>query len=140
MSSGPTILLVDDDEADVMLFRRCCAKAGLTVRVHAARDGMEALDYLRSPAAPQGRMVVVTDLNMPRFSGHELIEAMRADPQLATHVIFVLSTSNLRTDVEASYRCQVAGYVVKDPHGEQLMQCIAMLRNYFCAVTLTTPC
>src|SRR5512134_3483188 len=101
MTVEPRILLVEDDEADVILFKRCCRKSGLEVRVDTARDGTEALDYLRGPDRPTGRIVIVTDLNMPRLTGHEFIETLRSDPGLASHIVFVLSTSSLPEDIGA---------------------------------------
>jgi CheY-like chemotaxis protein len=134
--AAPLILLVEDDEADVILFQRSCRKQGLSADIVVARDGMEALDYLRRPDRPPGRMVIVTDLNMPRLNGHELMEALREDPSNATHVVFVLSTSNLPQDLEAAYRGHAAGYIVKDARGDRFAASIAMLRQYFEAITL----
>jgi len=134
--SKQRILLVDDDEADIILFSRTCRKRGLDVEIETARDGLEALELLRESAGQPDRRVIVTDLNMPRLGGHEFIEALRSDAALSTHVVFVLSTSALPQDVEACYRRHVAGYIVKDTHGERLNAGIDMLMRYFEAVTL----
>lgn len=130
------ILLVEDDESDVMHFQRVCRKQSLQVDVVVARNGDHALDILRDASGEQTRYLVVTDLNMPGTNGHELIAEMRKDEKLSSTVIFVLSTSDLPDDIYQAYRQHVAGYIVKDASGEQLIAGVAMLDQYCKAVTL----
>jgi CheY-like chemotaxis protein len=130
------ILLVEDEEADVFHFQRLCRKEGLVAAITVARSGDDALAVLRSQMLALGRCLIVTDLNMPGLTGHEFIEAVRGDEELASCVIFVVSTSDLPDDIERAYGMNVAGYIVKDPHGERLEAGIAMLNRYLQAVAL----
>ena len=135
--SEARILLVEDEEADVIHFQRLCKKRGIDTEVKVVDDGDDALDLLRKHADLNATpYVIVTDLNMPGLSGHELIEEVRNDERLETSVIFVVSTSDLRDDIDKAYRQHVAGYIVKDETGERLEAGVAMLEHYMRAVTL----
>jgi CheY-like chemotaxis protein len=130
------ILLVEDEEADVVHFQRLCKKHKLNVEIIVARNGDAALERLRREGLAGGRWLIVTDLNMPGLTGHELIEEIRNDDDLASNVIFVISTSDLSDDIEQAYAQHVAGYIVKDPHGEKLDSSIALLSHYVQSVTM----
>jgi CheY-like chemotaxis protein len=130
------ILLVEDEEADVVHFQRLCKKHQMNTELVVARDGDEALARLRREGLSGGRWLIVTDINMPGLTGHELIEEIRNDEDLSSNVIFVVSSSDLPDDIEKAYARHVAGYIVKDPQGEQLNSGIAMLNQYVQAVTL----
>jgi CheY-like chemotaxis protein len=130
------ILLVEDEEADIFHFQRLCKKHQVTAELVIARNGDAALERLRQEGLSGGRWVIVTDINMPGLTGHELIEEIRNDDDLTSNVIFVVSSSDLPDDIEKAYARHVAGYIVKDPHGEQLSAGIAMLNHYVQAVTI----
>jgi CheY-like chemotaxis protein len=130
------ILLVEDEEADVVHFQRLCKKHNLSAELVVARDGDSALERLRRDGLSGGRWLIVTDINMPGLTGHELIEEIRNDEDLSSNVVFVISSSDLPDDIEQAYARHVAGYIVKDPQGEQLNAGVAMLNQYVQAVTL----
>ena len=130
------ILLVEDEEADILHFQRLCKRKGIDADVQVATSGDAALDVLRNGLSDDTRYLIVTDLNMPGLTGHELIEEVRRDCRLSTSVIFVVSTSDLADDIAKAYRQHVAGYIVKDETGERLEAGIAMLQHYIKAVTL----
>ena len=129
------ILLVEDEEADVVHFQRVSRKLGLDAEIVVARSGDAALALLRA-SNDNRRCIVVTDLNMPGLTGHEFIEEMRRDPRLASHVVFVLSSSHLQDDIDQAYSRHVAGYIVKDPQGQRIEAGVSMLEHYARAVAL----
>ncbi len=126
----PSILLVEDDETDVLFIRRCLASLGSERCLVVARDGVEALEILASRKAIQKPYVIMTDLNMPGMSGHELIEQVRCTDCLRNSVIFVVSSSRLEADIERSYSKNVAGYITKDAPIEHLTANIRLLVEY----------
>jgi CheY-like chemotaxis protein len=135
MQKHVQLVLVEDEETDVIHFQRIARRVGLDVPVAVARDGFSALKFLND--APGGSTpVVVTDLNMPGLSGHELIDEIRAAPDLAATVVFVLTTSDVPEDIERAYHRGVAGYIVKEPTGQSIEESIRMLKHYFNAVQL----
>lgn len=132
------ILLVDDDDGDAKAVRRAFGKYGAANPVVRARDGVEALDILRGPAAnqPEAPFILLLDINMPRMSGHEFLSELRKDPRLRRLVVFVLTTSDDAGDVERAYGQNVAGYILKKNAGSQCENLIRAVREYWQVVAL----
>lgn len=110
--SGPTgldILLVEDDEVDVLAFRR--AAEGLGWRIRTLKSAEDALEALRTRA---GRSpLVVLDLNLPGLDGHAFLDRLRADAAGRLVPVIVLTTSRDPRDVGAAWGAHVAGYFAK---------------------------
>ena len=131
----PRLLLVEDDETDVIFIERCLNRHGTDVPLTVARDGREALQLLREGNVERP-YVILTDLNMPGMSGHEMIDEIRSDMQLKHSVIFVLSSSRLTGDIQRAYENNVAGYLTKQVPAEQLSRNVGMVFDYCAAVHL----
>ncbi|MDE0804564.1 MAG: response regulator [Acidimicrobiales bacterium] len=86
MSSPPTVLYVEDELSLHALIEFWLTEAGFVVQL--ALDGAEALEMIRT-APPD---LVITDAMMPRVSGDELVETIKADPDLA-HIPIVMATA-----------------------------------------------
>jgi CheY-like chemotaxis protein len=107
------VLVVDDDEADLALIREALDAHRVPSQVHIARDGVEALQYLRG-GVPAGRPdMILLDLNMPRMDGREVLSAVKQDPGLADIAIVVFTTSGQPGDIAASYSRHANAYVTK---------------------------
>lgn len=135
MSNRPevTMMLVEDNQLDVRIFRRAMRSVGLDHPTCVASDGVEALDMLRGAdgGAPVARPnVILLDLNMPRMNGLEFLGELRADPVLRKLVVFVLSTSDSPHDRERAYEYNVAGYVLKYTAGEDFADTVRMIGKY----------
>ena len=74
--------------------------------------------------------VVLLDWSLPRMGGGELLARMRADRELRTAVVFVLTTSRDPADRLAAYELNVAGYLVKSDRTEELLPALAMIAQY----------
>lgn len=134
-----SILLIEDDDVAAESVRRSLDKAGLTVPLLWAQDGLHALEILRgehtSQAVPRPR-VILLDLNMPRMNGFEFLQALRTDPRLHDEVVFVLTTSDDESDRTRAYHENIAGYMVKSAVGPQFSKLVALLQSYQCAIKL----
>ena len=124
MYQNASILLVEDDEADVLLLRRAFKDADIQNPVQVARDGQEAIDFLARPwLPPEDRLpaLVLLDLKMPRRTGAEVLAWMRDQPVLCTVPVFVFSSSANRNDIEQAYALGANAFMVKPPSlGERL--------------------
>lgn len=129
------ILLVDDDSIDVMNVKRAFARNNLTNPIHEAKNGIEALDVLRRGALPPRRLVLL-DLNMPRMNGLEFLRALRADPELRSTSVVVLTTSNEERDKIAAYDLNVAGYLLKPVTFPSFVDLMARLNEYWTRVEM----
>ncbi len=132
----PHLLLVEDDETDILFVKRCHAGHSSSAKLVVARDGSEALEILRDGTAVKRPFVILTDLNMPGMSGHELLEELRSDEALKDSVVFVLSSSCLAGDIERAYRHNVAGYLTKRVPTRQLKRSVEMIFDYCDSVHL----
>lgn len=133
------LLLVDDDDVALEVVERALRKSDLDIAIVTASDGVEALQLLqgnhpvKSIAPPY---IVLLDLNMPRMNGFEFLAALRADPELTSTVVFVLTTSDRHEDRLTAYRSHIAGYMVKSEVGRDFGRALKMLDHYRDAVVL----
>ena len=130
------ILLVEDDEIDVMNVQRAFKKNNITNPLYVARNGLEALDKLRSGEVPEERRIVLLDLNMPRMNGLEFLREVRNDPQLAATPVVVLTTSSADRDRIEAFDMNVAGYLVKPVTFMEFCELMATLNKYWMLVEL----
>ena len=109
-----TILLVEDDEVDVKALKWAFDKLKVANPLVIARDGTEALEMLKDLPRPY---LIITDINMPRMNGIELLRNIRKSPELRDAIVFVLTTSNDEQDKIDAYDLNVAGYMLKTDMG-----------------------
>ncbi len=96
-----TLLLVDDSAADARLMQEALAETRVPPRLHVVTDGADALAFVRREgvyAAAPWPDLVITDLNMPRLSGHDLLRIMKGDPALRRIPVLLLTTSDAPQD------------------------------------------
>jgi CheY-like chemotaxis protein len=128
MTSSSELVLIDDNQADVDLVLYCAAAVDLPLEIHWINNGAEALAYLRDRlrGRPEQRpRLVLLDLGLPRLSGFEVLEALRAEGLHETAPVIVLSTSRRFEDQRRSRELGVRDYWFKprDLDGyERLMQ------------------
>ncbi len=130
------ILLVEDDAVDVMNVQRAFERNNVSHPLFLAGNGLEALDVLRSDRMPRERRLVLLDLNMPKMSGIEFLQALRADPDLASTPVVVLTTSNDDEDKIDAYNLNVAGYLLKPVTFNNFCERMATLDKYWALVEM----
>lgn len=132
--NGVTLLLIEDDTVDAEAIQRAFRAQRIANPFVVVPDGVEALKALRGAEGyePVPRpYLILLDLNMPRMSGIEFLEAIRRDPELHRSIVFVLTTSNREEDKLAAYEKHVAGYILKSRAGEDFLEVTKMLRSYW---------
>lgn len=127
-----SLMLVDDDEVDVMSVQRAFKKINITNPLHIAHNGVEALAMLRGENGPQIRPVIILlDLNMPKMGGLEFLETLRADPELKSISVVVLTTSRDEQDKVQAFDYNVAGYIVKPITPGDFVEAMATFDKYW---------
>ncbi|MFD2608595.1 response regulator [Deinococcus taklimakanensis] len=128
------ILLVEDNEPDVLLTLEAFEEASVPNRLHVARDGVEALQFLRREGphkdAPRPD-VILMDINMPRKNGLEVLDELKADPGLACIPVVMLTTSQAEDDVRSSYQRHASGYVVKPVGFENFLSAMKAFESFW---------
>ncbi|QDS98051.1 response regulator [Adhaeretor mobilis] len=130
------ILLVDDDEVDVMMTERVMSQVGVVCKLNIARDGIDALEFLRSQGAHEDACrpdLILLDLNMPRMSGHETLQAIKSDEQLATIPVVILTTSENENDVATAYKNHANGYLTKLSDTKKFAKSLSKVFSYWFA-------
>ncbi len=122
------ILLVEDDEVDVRALRWAFDKLKIANPLTVASDGVEALEILKTFPRPY---LIITDINMPRMNGIELLRHIRASEELRDSIVFVLTTSNDEQDKIDAYNLNVAGYMLKSDMGTSFQRAIGLIDNYW---------
>ena len=128
------VLLVEDDPGDVLLTQEAFAQHGLDVRLHVAGDGEEATRLLRRAdgfaGAPRPALILL-DLNLPRRSGLEVLAELKADPDLRTIPVVVLTTSQAEQDILRSYQLHANAYIVKPIDIGRFSAAIGQIDHFF---------
>ena len=134
------ILLVEDDEVDVMNVQRAFKKNNITNPLYLASNGLEALSILRGSNKqiniPQVRRIILLDLNMPKMNGIEFLRELRADEQLQSIPVIVLTTSNEDKDKVEAYKLNVAGYILKPVTFSNFVETVATMNKYWTLVEI----
>ena len=117
--SEPVILLAEDDENDVLMFRRAFRQLGITAPVQLVSNGDEAIAYLRGIGRFSDRAefplpdIFLLDLKMPRKDGFEVLQWLGGQRHLSSIRIVVLTTSHDTYDINRAYSLGAASFLVK---------------------------
>ncbi len=112
----PSILLVEDDYMDIISVERELRKLNITLPLHIARNGREALSMLKGEGRPPLNpmpSVVMLDINMPKMNGIEFLTEIRKDLDLQLLNVFIMTTSVEDTDRSAALNLKASGYIEK---------------------------
>jgi len=136
MSSRP-ILLVEDNPDDVELTVMALKESKITNPVVVARNGVEALDYLFGTGAHAGRdassqpVVVLLDIKLPLLSGLDVLRRMREDERTRRTPVVMLTSSDERDDIAATYDLGANSYVRKPVEFEGFVVAARQLGLYW---------
>jgi two-component system response regulator len=131
------ILLVEDNPDDEALTLRALRKNNIKNVVVVAHDGVEALDWLFGRGPHAGRdvsllpQVVLLDLKLPKVSGLEVLQAVRADPRTRRLPIVLLTSSKEEQDVIAGYDLGANSYVRKPVDFDEFAEAVRQLGLYW---------
>ncbi len=134
------ILLVEDNHQDEMLTLRALKKINLANRVDVVRDGQQALDYLFREGEFAGRegsdlpTVVLLDINLPRVSGLDVLERVRADPRTRLLPIVLLTSSDEERDRLRGYDKGANSFVRKPLDFSEFAETVSRLGIFWLAV------
>ena len=132
-----TILLIEDNDADVILAEEALGDGKIRNVVHRVKDGLEALDFLNKVGdfqdAPRPD-VILLDLNMPRMDGREFLEAIKDDREKTSIPIIVLTTSEAETDVAKSYDLNVNCYIQKPVGFSDFVSIVHSIEHFWFSV------
>ena len=138
-----TILLVEDDPGDQKLIKKSLSSQRIANYLCTAESAEEALDYLsRSKAGDSERPMpdlILLDLNMPGMGGKEFLRRIKADDELDTIPVVVLTTSDSDQDIIDSYKLHAAGYIRKPVTLQGFEEVLNKLEEYWFIICKQVP-
>ena len=131
------VLLVEDDPGDELMTREAFEENKVRNNLHVARDGEQALDFLNRRGeyadAPRPDLVLL-DLNLPKFDGRQVLAEIKADENLRTIPVVVLTTSGAEEDILRSYQLHANAYVTKPVDFARFIQVVRQIDDFFVSV------
>jgi CheY-like chemotaxis protein len=131
------VLLVEDNEDDVLLLKLAWKKECASASLQVARDGREALCYLRGEGKHADReknplpVLVLLDLKLPRVPGFEVLRQIRQDPALCQLVVVVLTSAALLSDIKRAYELGANSFLVKPSSVEDRKELVRRIYAYW---------
>jgi CheY-like chemotaxis protein len=132
-----TILMADDDEDDRLLARDALVESRVLNDFHCVADGIELMKYLRREGLYKDTelyptpSLILLDLNMPRLDGRGALMQIKADPNLRSIPVIVLTTSKAEEDMIRAYDLGAASYITKPVTFDKLVELMRSLGRYW---------
>lgn len=136
-SSPVEILLVEDNPGDVRLTREALRDAKVRNNLHVVEDGIRAIEFLRREGEYASAVrpdLILLDLNLPRMSGREVLQEIKADPDLLQIPVVVLTSSQAETDIASSYALHANCFVTKPVDLDQFIHVVRSLEDFWLTI------
>lgn len=135
------ILLAEDDDGHAYLVQQNLADAGLANRIVHVPDGQEALDYIRRTGAfagrvPNGPLLLLLDINMPRVDGIEVLRRLKDDAATADLPVIMLTTTDDPREIKRCYELGCSSYVTKPVEYDRFIEAIRRLGLFLSIVQI----
>lgn len=135
------LLLVEDNPGDVRLTREALKSGEVAVHLSVARDGVEAMDFLRKrgtfESAPAPDLILL-DLNLPRKNGREVLDEIKSDPELKKIPVLVMTTSRADQDIQRAYSLNANCYITKPMDLDEFLRIVRSIEEFWLK-TATLP-
>jgi CheY-like chemotaxis protein len=129
------ILHVEDSEEEALLFGRACETAGLPVELRAARNGSEAVAYLRGDGKFADREanplpdLIVLEFEIPGMGGFDFLKWLRHQSKFLSLPVLVFTKSTKPEDKVRAIGEGATGCFTKPKDFETLVQLAESFRN-----------
>ena len=140
-----TVLVVEDDDNDLLLMKMACQRTGIPHALQSVGDGEAAINYLAGNGIYSNRSVypvpdlVFLDIKMPKRSGHEVLEWIRADPRYEHLPVVMITHSPQMEDVDRAYKLGVTSYLRKVASPAEFGQAVRVILKYWLELNLALP-
>jgi CheY-like chemotaxis protein len=131
------ILLVEDNPGDVRLTREGLQRGKIANNLNVVGDGESAMAYLRRQgeyAAAAAPDLVLLDLNLPGKDGREVLGEIKADPDLKSTPVVVMTSSEAEEDIIRSYMCHANCYITKPVDLQQFLKVVASIEDFWLTI------
>jgi two-component system, chemotaxis family, response regulator Rcp1 len=136
------ILLVEDNPGDVRLTREALREGKVYNNLHWAKDGVEALEFLRQEGRHAGAPrpdIILLDLNLPKKDGREVLHSIKNDERFKQIPVVVLTTSEAEEDVLRSYELHANCYITKPVDLDKFIMVVQSIDRFWLTVVTLPP-
>lgn len=133
------ILLVEDNEGDILLTLDAFEESKFQTQVSVTRNGKEALDFLKKQgeyAESQKPDLILLDINIPIFSGHEVLKVIKRDKHLKKIPVIMLSTSSNQKDIDKAYSNHCNSYIEKPLDMKDFLKAVLKIEDFWLQLTI----
>lgn len=135
------ILLAEDSPSDTELTLEALRDGKVANHLSVVEDGVQAMEFLRRQGpysqAPRPDLILL-DLNLPRKDGREVLNELKADPDLKWIPVVVLTTSRAEQDVVQAYKLSANCYITKPVDFRQYLEVVQSIEHFWLTV-VTLP-
>ena len=136
------ILLVEDNPGDERLTREALKEGKVFHKLHWAKDGVEAMEFLQQKGKYAGSPrpdIILLDLNLPKKDGREVLQEIKQDEKLKRIPVVVLTTSKAEEDVLKSYNLHANCYVRKPVDLDAFIEVVRSIDTFWLAIVKLPP-
>jgi CheY-like chemotaxis protein len=134
-----SVLLVEDDPGDQKLIKTAILCQDCEINLNIASSGESALTYLAKSKSDSTQYprpsLILLDLNMPGMGGKEFLRKIKADDDLCSIPVVIVTTSDSETDIQECYALHAAGYIQKSAMPDEFSQVLEKLARYWFSVS-----
>lgn len=128
------ILLVEDNPGDIRLTQEALKESPVKSNLYVVKDGVEAIEYLKRKGKFTNAIVpdlILLDLNLPKKDGREVLAEIKADDNLKTIPVVILTTSDADQDILKSYRLHANCFITKPVDLDQFIYIIQQVQIFW---------
>ncbi|HQU59963.1 MAG: response regulator [Phaeodactylibacter sp.] len=128
------ILLIEDNPGDVRLTQEAFREGKKDINLEVVPDGVEALKFLQREEGYSDKAtpdLILLDLNLPKWDGREVLQAVKSDQDLKRIPIVVLTTSNAGSDILKSYDLHANCFINKPVDFDKFFDIIHKIEEFW---------
>ena len=128
------ILLIEDNPGDIRLFQEAIKTSQFNLNLNIVRDGEQAINFLNQEDAFAQSVqpdLILLDINLPRRSGHEVLENLKKHPLNKRIPVIVLTSSQAPEDIQAAYEKHANCYIVKPVQLSDFFHVVKTLEQFW---------
>jgi CheY-like chemotaxis protein len=134
MQDKPTILIIEDNPADVRLLREALRESSIHPTLYILGDGSAAvrfLDEIKQENSQNLPHLILLDLNLPQLSGFDILRHIKDDDILKQTPVIVLSSSKNPDDIAKAYALRANCYLTKPVNFEPFFEIVKALEYFW---------
>ena len=132
------VLLVEDNPGDVRLTQEAFQEAKVPAILSVAMDGEEALAFLEKNIRSLPDLILL-DLNLPKWSGKEVLQRIKNHSELKRIPVLILTTSKSEQDVMESYHLNANSYLLKPLDFDHFLEVVEKINAFWFQTAILPP-